>query len=139
MIEEKKEETAREKKNQKPRLFARIGAKRGGWLASAHDCRTRTIDREAEWLGVAVAPPRGRGARDKNGARSTRRGRPSPTLFLFPHKCRVCDAPSTDRPELSCRKNTVPFSLSLSLIPSFHCRHPRVLNHLSMIGRHEPV
>jgi len=29
MIEEKKEETAREKKNQKPRLFARIGAKRG--------------------------------------------------------------------------------------------------------------
>lgn len=87
-----------------------------------HDCRTRTIDRERVRVeGEVAVAPRGRGARDKNGARSTREltppaASPSP-LLLFPHKCRVCDAPPTDRPGLYPVEKTAPLTTAR--------RHPR--------------
>lgn len=106
---ERKRERSREKiKN--PRLFARIEANQS-WFASAHTIaglgRLTERERERERVQVEVGSrvagrgrmvavaPRGRGARDKNGARSTRELTPPAAtlpfppqpLLLFRHKC----------------------------------------------------
>lgn len=92
-----------------------------------------TIDREPRLVGVAVA--RGRGAHDKNGAHSTQRGWLPPfassfsSLLLFPYKCRVCDAPPTDRPTLSCRKNTVLPSMRFTPSPLHPLCRPFTVSH----------